>query len=244
MAKLSLPDCVLAGACAGVLAAALGGCAGAPREDIAAPTVSPPTDWFCEATDGEWHCVEEDELGPPSVPARGRDRPLQAAPAPEAASASPAVDGPPSRPPATASAAAAAPPQSGAAAGEVPPSAAPADDAPLYRRLAYVPAATTPLTELPGDFYVVQLMALSTRARLERFVRDMGLWGLSAARVGKDDALLYVLLLGVYRNRDDAERAAGALPEALAGVTPWIRPLRSLQAAMLRGDRIAGNSGI
>ena len=127
---------------------------------------------------------------------------------------------------------------------EIPPSVEPNENVPPYRRLAYEAAPTVPLTELPDDFYVVQLLALSCRANLERYVRDQSLWDLAAARVEKGGELYYVLLLGAYRSRGDAEQAADALPEALGRVTPWIRPMRNLQAAMLRGDRLAGNSGI
>jgi septal ring-binding cell division protein DamX len=94
------------------------------------------------------------------------------------------------------------------------------------------------LADVPGDYYAVQLVALDSIAAVEAYVNDHQLEGLSAARIAKDDRLFYVLLLGVYADRPTAQAAVEQLPTSLAGVTPWIRPMRTLQAAMRRAEEL------
>jgi len=96
-------------------------------------------------------------------------------------------------------------------------------------------------TDLPDEFYAVQLLALSSSEAVERFVADTKVPDLAAARVERDGRLFYVLLLGIYSNRPDAVRAAENPPGELDHLTPWIRPLYTLKQAMLRGDQLAAS---
>ncbi len=116
------------------------------------------------------------------------------------------------------------------------------DDAPEHVRLAYRPSRPTALTDLPADFYAVQLMAMSSKESLEAFVTREGISNMSAARVERNGELFYVLLLGIYEDADRARRAVESLPDEIGGAEPWIRPLGSLQSAMLRADRLAGSN--
>ncbi len=61
------------------------------------------------------------------------------------------------------------------------------------------------------------------------------------ARVERNGELFYVLLMGIYEDADRARRAVDSLPDEIGGAEPWIRPLGSLQSAMLRADRLAGS---
>lgn len=251
------------------LAIALVGCRGGPAPDLVSPTATPPTDWFCEATGAEWDCVEEEDgkvvprqppvdLRQPPAVALGESvegagsRVEIAAREPAIQSGRPANDRhqpDPGRP------------RSGAASAQRPTSglaslhrnAAPAprrraesssshdSDLPAYRHLAYRPDREVAFTDLPDEFYAVQLMALASPEAVERFVADTGVPGLAAARVERDGRLLYVLLLGIYRNRPDAVRAAESSPAGLDQLTPWIRPLHTLKEAMLRADELAAS---
>ena len=112
-------------------------------------------------------------------------------------------------------------------------------DLPAYRRLAYRPGREVAFTDLPDEFYAVQLLALASPEAVERFVADTKVPDLAAARVERDGRLFYVLLLGIYRDRPDAARAAEHLPAELGDLTPWIRPLYTLKQAMLRADQLA-----
>ncbi|MCS5566434.1 MAG: SPOR domain-containing protein [Pseudomonadales bacterium] len=115
---------------------------------------------------------------------------------------------------------------------------------PLYRRLAYNPGQSVNLIDLPPDYFTVQLFAVSSKAALEKFVREKNIPGLSATRIAHRDQLFFVLLLGIYADENTARTAAANLPVALTNLTPWVRRLGSLQDAMLRGDDIAGTSAI
>jgi septal ring-binding cell division protein DamX len=125
-----------------------------------------------------------------------------------------------------------------------PPVAAPtevaqADSRPEYARLAYQPPEPVPLTELPREFYAVQVLAMPSRDALDAFVQRHGIQDVTAARVERDGELYYVLLLGIYETAEIARRAAAALPQPFDHTMPWIRPLGSLQAAMMRANALA-----
>ena len=67
---------------------------------------------------------------------------------------------------------------------------------------------------------------------------------MSAARIGRGDRVLYVLLMGVYESKEIAEQAVALMPEKLLRMEPWIRPIGGLQNAMILGDKIAAAKGI
>ncbi|MCZ6643123.1 MAG: SPOR domain-containing protein [Gammaproteobacteria bacterium] len=110
-------------------------------------------------------------------------------------------------------------------------------------RLAYKPDKPVSIIDLPPDLYAIQLIAMSTRGALEAFVKDNRLRGMSAARVANDGEVFYVLLLGIYESAEIAKEAVEGIPPPLDKQTPWIRPLGTLQEAMIRANEItAGNS--
>jgi septal ring-binding cell division protein DamX len=124
------------------------------------------------------------------------------------------------------------------AASVAPAAAEPAvgDDRPLYQRLARNPATPAGLGTLPDNYYAVQVIALDTPAALEAFASERGVTGLGAARVASAGRILYVLLLGVYENLDDALAASASLPESLADLSPWIRSVGDLKQAMRQAE--------
>ena len=198
-------------ACLGLLA----GCAtSSPKEDDASVWLvgdsGQQDDWFCEpAENGGWDCVQDPERVANPIPVR-LPRPLFRS------SSAPAS---PSYPP----------------TGQL---LAPGDSAaiPLYQRLAYQPEVPTALSELPGSFYAIQLIALSAREDLEQFIIDNDLPLMSGAIVEKDGKRFFALLAGIYEDRETAERAVQSLPEQLSAYGPWLRSLESLHAAMARAE--------
>ena len=255
------------------LAVALLGCSGGPTPDIVSPTATPPTDWFCEATGAEWDCVEEEDgkvvsrqpvvdLKQRPVGITDESEARQEAPVAMAAQEPTPEPRPPRREqrqsasePLRSGTAQPQRPASGLAslhrnAGAEtrqraePPTNAGNANLPDYRRLAYRPDREVPFTELPDEFYAVQLLALASPEAVERFVAEAGVPGLAAARVESDERLFYVLLLGIYRNRSDAMHAAESSPAALNHLTPWIRPLHTLKEAMLRADALAATKAV
>jgi septal ring-binding cell division protein DamX len=100
------------------------------------------------------------------------------------------------------------------------------------------PSATgaVPLVDLPSNYYVVQLLALSSKDALQALATELNVPNLSGAAVESDGQLFYVLLLGAYPDRAAAERAIAERPEALASFAPWIRSLGSLKEGMWRAQ--------
>ena len=115
---------------------------------------------------------------------------------------------------------------------------------PLYRRLALKSDHAVNLIDLPSDYFAVQLLAVSNKEALEKFVRDKNIPGLSATRIAYGDRLFFVLLLGIYSDESSARTAAANMPSALNDLTPWVRRLGSLQDAMRLGDDLAGTPTI
>ncbi len=253
----------------GVLVA---GCAGQATRPPANDATSIPEQrgWFCQpsASGQGWQCVQNAELAenpkptrPPPQPRTSQSAPAPADGSPPAPASSPEPLSPPERlsPPEPAAsvqptAGPVTPPEAGA------PGPAPAPDAdaasgsagdgqplaaesmPDYVRLAYQPDKPEPLTDLPGSFYALQVLAMPSRSSLEAFTRRHGISNASGARVERNGELYYVLVLGVYETRAIARKAAAHLPPPFTNTQPWIRSLASLQAAIKRGDMLAGQS--
>lgn len=238
-------------------------CSGNPDRPQDSPVTDIPDSgsWFCQmsASGDGWECIQDPLLAenprpqrlpnpeqtqaepqpeepplPEALPASGPGAPAEPperdTPIPPREPSEEADPGPPGDPPLPD---APAPP---------PAAAAGSDDAvPEHVRLAYRPPEPVALTELPDDFYAVQLLAMSSKEGLETFVEQERLEGISAARVERDGKLFYVLLLGIYETEDLAQRAVAALPRPLQGTRPWIRRLGSLQAAMHRANTATGS---
>jgi septal ring-binding cell division protein DamX len=161
------------------------------------------TPWFCQAKDREtWDCVQDAELAA---------RPAPAAPTP------PTTPHEPEPQPVTKGS---------------DPSVTVRDERPAYQSLAFEPDQPMKLTDLPPDYYAVQVVALKSQRAVEKWVKERGLTHMSVARIAKDDEILFVVLLGVYPDRASAERAVDERPPPLRDVTPWVRKLSSLQAAI------------
>lgn len=111
---------------------------------------------------------------------------------------------------------------------------------PEYISLAYSSEKEVSLLALPKRLWAVQLIALSKKEALENFANQTQLLRLSGARIASKNQILYVLLLGIYETKDLAKRALASLPkEQKQNISPWIRSMGSLQAAMIQGDQLA-----
>lgn len=82
----------------------------------------------------------------------------------------------------------------------------------------------------PDGYYTVQLMAMSDQAAMDEYLRAKGVNGLSTVEVYSGGRPRVALLLGFFDSKEAAEAAAKHVPDALAGVTPWVRSLASLEA--------------
>jgi septal ring-binding cell division protein DamX len=115
-------------------------------------------------------------------------------------------------------------------------------NAPDFQRLAYVPDQPTSLLDLPGEFWVAQIMAVSSKEFLEAYAEEHNLRGLSAARIASGDRLFFVLILGIYETKDRAQQAITNMPPPYHKYKPLLRTLASLQQAMRKADQMTGTA--
>jgi len=230
-----------------IVIATLLGCGRGGASKHGAIPAQPEGDWFCEMAENadDWECVQDPELARSPKPNRlpsQKPAPVLAAPLaltddaliaePETAAALLAAPPPPPEQPE---------PTTASATPEVADATSPAE-VPAHIRLAYQPLEPTPILDMPASFYAVQLIAMTSRERLEAYIEDNHLEGMSAARIERGGELYYVLILGIYETRELAELASHDLPPPLDSTEAWIRELGDLQQAMLRGDAIAAGT--
>ena len=95
------------------------------------------------------------------------------------------------------------------------------------------------LLALDPNVFTLQLMAMEERKVLS-FVERNSLEGdMRYFRTTSKNQPLLALVLGVYKNRAEAQQSADLLQKSLRGVTPWLRQLSSVQQAI--GVRTALN---
>ena len=242
-----------------VALAALYGCGGAGTDVGPLGEAMDNGNWFCEsAPDGEnWDCIQDPELARAPRPTRSAEPTLEldaAGPAPEAQEQAGAMagaeivedlgalaTGDPVRDAAFAPPAAQAPTPEAAMTVSVaaPPPAAEAPGIAPTVAFAAVEPEHTEVLSLPGHHYAVQLLAMADTAQLQEFIARHQLDGTLTARVERDGELYYVLLLGVYDTLERARQASLDLPPPLETSEPWIRPIASLQRAIVRGNALA-----
>lgn len=187
--------------------------------------------WFCQMAKDDpdaWDCVQDNDLAENPVPDRIPQPTLESEQPPPTSSSNqtetkvnkgslrPSEDSLPSPP------------------GQASSTPTSESSVPLYKQLAYHPNQDIEFDNLPGNYYTIQLLALSDQQALEDFVASTPLDSFSAAEVEKDGSLFYVLLLGVYTDKVIADRVARNLPTILNDLNPWVRRLESLQDAMNR----------
>lgn len=134
------------------------------------------------------------------------------------------------------------PPVDAGAAPAPVPATTEQQEIPRHVALAYTPPEPMMITELPSDFFALQMLAVNTPEEIEAYIKDNRLVGMSGARVENNGDIFYVLIVGIYETYGRADEAAKSLPPPLDDVEVWIRPLGSLQQAMLRADEMAGGT--
>lgn len=119
-----------------------------------------------------------------------------------------------------------------------------AADIPAYVALSYRPDKPVSILDLPPNYYAVQLVALSSKEALEAYAKKNNIRGMSAARVATGEKIFYILLLGIYENRSNAEQAIDSLTAPFNTLGSWIRSVGSLQKAMLAADAITADTSL
>ena len=208
---------------------------------------SNPIPWFCQqgVSAESWDCVQDKVLAANPQPTRLPQRKAPAADtlrdAPSAGAEVTAV-----KTSATDNRAVQKTPASAAdtllASDRSTPSAERKLNLPLHVALSYQPAQPVAIIDLPDEFWAVQLVAVSSKEALEKYAEQNQLAGMSAARISDGTSFYYVLLLGIYETQEKAQKAVASLTAPLAQHDPWIRSLASLQAAMVRANKLANSS--
>lgn len=125
---------------------------------------------------------------------------------------------------------------------DTPPPPGPAVETPA----PVVPAATAEpagsngnadwLLSLPPEGYTLQLLGSRHEKTLRAFVRRHGLESMTAYyRTRHKGGGWYVLLYGLYTDRDEASVAVGTLPPAVRNNAPFPRTIQSVQKAIRAG---------
>lgn len=115
------------------------------------------------------------------------------------------------------------------------------EDLPDYLWLAYEPETETRIQDLPDDFYVVQLAAFASKEKAIEYVADQSnLRELRGVRVLANEKAYFNILLGIYENKQRAERAVKSVEGELGDKTPWIRSMSSIKTAMKAADEKFG----
>lgn len=88
------------------------------------------------------------------------------------------------------------------------------------------------ILDLPAEYYVVQLAAFREKTEVLAFIQQHGLGDPPYGRVMRNGEAWYVLLYGVWPSLSAAEVAVLGRPLSLQGISPWVRKLGDLQAAI------------
>jgi septal ring-binding cell division protein DamX len=116
--------------------------------------------------------------------------------------------------------------------------AQPADDLPVG---ASAPTGTTPaprasvntILDARPDAWAVQLIALNNESTVRSYAAELGIAEPLYAQTRGPGDTLYVLLLGIHKDRETAEAArATFVANTTVEVNPWVRPLAPLQQAV------------
>ena len=107
---------------------------------------------------------------------------------------------------------------------------------PPYRSLAHFIAPSETLMDLPGDYLVVEIASSDSRDVIDEFLRsstDVVRDLVEILLVEKEGDLHYVVLLGIYRDRNRADVAALSYRYDTEGGTTKVVELSAIQAGVL-----------
>ncbi|MDH5765477.1 MAG: SPOR domain-containing protein [Gammaproteobacteria bacterium] len=107
---------------------------------------------------------------------------------------------------------------------EIPPEPVIVEEAPVMQSVA------GDIMSQPSDYYVVQLCASSSMDKLLKFARRYDLPEQWTAQTSVRGKTWYVLMLGVYPTRGEAESALSYIRNKPLPTRPWIRTAASVQA--------------
>ncbi len=88
------------------------------------------------------------------------------------------------------------------------------------------------LSDLPDSHFAVQLIAVQTRQEVDSFAQQYSIESPTFVRISTQGDFWYVVLLGTYDNKDEADLAAETWNEQNQPFSkPWVRPIGPLKTA-------------
>ncbi len=86
------------------------------------------------------------------------------------------------------------------------------------------------LKSAPGSHYTLQLSSSSNETNLSNWAKKEQLKDYVVYKTTRNGQPWYVLVSGIYANRDDAKRAVSSLPADVQAKNPWTKPIHQVQA--------------
>jgi septal ring-binding cell division protein DamX len=192
------------------------------------PVTPRPVPWFCQMNEArdDWQCVQDAEAAAHPRPDRLPNDVIE--PEPVAATAVGLT-----------------------AAGDVSdsdglaPLATPGDaaDTGVLEEAPEVVDDASDVLAMPEDGFAVQLIATASRDKADAFVDAHGLTGTMTLQLAREAEFYYVVLLGAFDTYAQAQAAVDGRPESLAEITPWIRPLLSIQTGLIAARELRADAG-
>jgi len=183
------------------------------------PATPRPIPWFCQMNESrdDWQCVQDAQAAANPKPARLPNDVIE--PEPVAAAA------------VGLTAAADVSDNDGLAPLATPGDAA---DTGVLEEPPDVVDDASDLLAMPEDGFAVQLIATASRDQADAFVESHGLTdtGVMTLQLAREGDIYYVVLLGTFDTYAQAQAAVDGRPESLSEITPWIRPLLSIQTGL------------
>jgi len=104
------------------------------------------------------------------------------------------------------------------------------EPAPVEPMLPESGAMIGDLASQPADYFAVQVVASSTMKQLTDFAQANQISDQWVAETNVDGKTWYVLMLGVYPTKSEAEQALASV--SYLGTQPWVRSVGSVQSVM------------
>ena len=215
----SLVSATVTGITALLIIAVLAGCSNAQVRRT--PVTDLGEAWFCEMNESrdDWDCVQDDALARNPQPARLPSDPVEPDPFEEDIPALPEV--------------------ATSTAGLANPGAAINFDAIVEANTR--PDTVAALMERSPESFAVQLAAVETEALANGFIagHDFADYeNLTTLELAREGEFYWVVVLDVFDTFEEAEAAVRSLPESLAEVQAWIRPLASIQSGIEEAEAL------
>ncbi|TNV20372.1 cell division protein DamX [Buttiauxella sp. B2] len=107
---------------------------------------------------------------------------------------------------------------------------APKATAPVTAATGAVAGDDSAIKGAPGSHYTLQLSSSSNSANLNAWAKKENLQHYMVYQTVRNGQPWYVLVSGIYANKDEAKRAVATLPADVQAKNPWAKPIHQVQS--------------